>query len=146
MFCLSNFHRRKCSRTSAKPILLRIKPGQNQQPQNSRVAHACVALRDCQHGPDISTSLRLDALVEKAGLTRWPRITHNLRVSRQTELGRDNPTHVVSAIMGNTPAVAHRHYLQTSVDDLMKAAGQSAGKAAQNPALHGAELGDWFAN
>ena len=71
---------------------------------------------------------RLDALVEQAGLVRWPRITHNLRASRQTELERDNPTHVVCAIMGNTPAVAHRHYLQTSVDDLINAAGRSTKK------------------
>ena len=75
---------------------------------------------------------RLDVLVEKAGLSRWPRITHNLRASRQTELERNNPTHVVCTIMGNTPAVAHRHYLQTSEDDLLKAAGRSTEKAVQN--------------
>jgi len=84
---------------------------------------------------------RLDVLVERAGLTKWPRITHNLRASRQTELERNNPTHVVCAIMGNTPAVAHRHYLQTSEDDLLKAAGRSTEKAAQNPAQYGADLG-----
>jgi hypothetical protein len=43
--------------------------------------------------------------------------------------------------MGNTPAVAHRHYLQTSIDDLMKAAGQPAEKAAQNPAQYSADSG-----
>jgi integrase len=82
---------------------------------------------------------RLEVLVERAGITKWPRITHNLRASRQTELERDNPTHVVCAIMGNTPAVAHRHYLQTSEDDLLKAAGRqilkSDPKAVQNPVL-----------
>ena len=88
---------------------------------------------------------RLDILVERAGLTKWPRITHNLRASRQTELERNNPTHVVCAIMGNTPAVAHRHYLQINEDDLLKAAGRPtlAGeeKAVQNPVQHGAESG-----
>lgn len=88
---------------------------------------------------------RLEVLVERAGLTKWPRITHNLRASRQTELERDNPTHVVCAIMGNTPAVAHRHYLQTNVDDLMKAAGrptsEAGKKAVQNPVQYGADLG-----
>jgi integrase len=83
----------------------------------------------------------LEVLIERAGLTQWPRITHNLRASRQTELERNNPTHVVCAIMGNTPAVAHRHYLQTSVDDLLKAAGKDAEKAAQNPAQYTTELG-----
>lgn len=84
---------------------------------------------------------RLEVLIERAGLKLWPRITHNLRASRQTELERNNPTHVVCAIMGNTPSVAHRHYLQTNVDDLLKAAGWSIEKAAQNPAQYGAELG-----
>jgi integrase len=83
----------------------------------------------------------LEVLIERAGLTQWPRITHNLRASRQTELERNNPTHVVCAIMGNTPAVAHRHYLQTSVDDLLIAAGRVTEKAAQNPAQYAAESG-----
>jgi len=77
---------------------------------------------------------RLDVMVDRAGLTRWPRITHNLRASRQTELERENPTHVVCAIMGNTPAVAHRHYVQVTNDDLLKTVGSSTQKAAQNPA------------
>ena len=84
---------------------------------------------------------RLEVLIDRAGLTLWPRITHNLRASRETELERDNPTHVVCAIMGNTPAVAHRHYLQTNIDDLMKAAERSTEKAAQNPAQCGADSG-----
>jgi len=82
---------------------------------------------------------RLEVLIERAGLTPWPRITHNLRASRQTELERHNPTYVVCAIMGNTPAVAHRHYLQTNVDDLLRAAGRTLEKAAQNPAQYCAE-------
>jgi integrase len=88
---------------------------------------------------------RLEVLVERAGITKWPRITHNLRASRQTELERDNPTHVVCAIMGNTPGVAHRHYLQTSEDDLLKAAGRSVlttdPKVVRNPVQYGADLG-----
>jgi hypothetical protein len=83
---------------------------------------------------------RLEVLIERAVLKQWPRITHNLRASRQTELERNNPTHVVCAIMGNTPSVAHRHYLQTNVDDLLKAAGWSPEKAVQNPVQYGADL------
>ena len=77
---------------------------------------------------------RLGTLVERAGLVCWPRITHNLRSSRQTELERENPTHVVCAIMGNTPQVANRHYLQVTASDLQRAAGKAAQKAAQYPA------------
>ena len=77
---------------------------------------------------------RLNVLIERAGLTRWPRITHNLRASRQTELERNNPTHVVCAIMGNTPQVANRHYLQTTQEDLLRA----AGRVVQNPVQYSA--------
>lgn len=77
----------------------------------------------------------------KSRLSTRSRVTHYLRASRQTELERTNPTHVVCAIMGNTPAVAHRHYLQTSDDDLLRAAGRSAEKAAQNPAQYTTESG-----
>lgn len=64
---------------------------------------------------------QLAQFIEKAGLTRWPRITHNMRASRQTELERVNPTHVVCAMMGNTPRVAQRHYLLVTEDDLIRA-------------------------
>ena len=59
------------------------------------------------------------------------------RSSRQTELERENPTHVVCAIMGNTPQVANRHYLQVTESDLQRA----SPKATQNPTQHPAELG-----
>ncbi len=51
-------------------------------------------------------------LVRRAGLEPWPRIFRNLRASRQTELEERYPSHVVCGWMGNTEAVARRHYLQ----------------------------------
>lgn len=75
---------------------------------------------------------RLDVIREKAGLRKWPRITHNLRASRQSELVRENPVQVVCAIMGNTPAVAHRHYIQVSEADILKAAGKTVQNVVQN--------------
>lgn len=35
-------------------------------------------------------------LIRRAGLTPWPRLLHNLRASRETELAGEFPLHVVT--------------------------------------------------
>ncbi|MEO8495283.1 MAG: hypothetical protein ABI614_09445, partial [Planctomycetota bacterium] len=56
-------------------------------------------------------------IIQRAGVQEWPRPFQNLRSSRQTELEQRFPTHVVCAWMGNTPRVAHKHYLTLTEDD-----------------------------
>ncbi len=53
-------------------------------------------------------------IIRKAGLEPWPNLWRNCRASRQTELENSFPTHVVCAWLGNSPAVAHRHYLRVT--------------------------------
>lgn len=61
-------------------------------------------------------------VAQKAALVeRWPREFHNLRSSRQTELQREFPEHVVCAWMGNSEKVARDHYLQTTDEDFERA-------------------------
>lgn len=62
-----------------------------------------------------ATNLRtqFERIILRAGLTPWPRLWHNLRASRQTELTEVHPSHVVAAWLGNTEAVARKHYLMT---------------------------------
>ena len=60
-------------------------------------------------------------LVRRAGLTPWPRIFHNLRASRQTELTDSHPEHVVCTWIGNTQGVARRHYEMVTDDHFAKA-------------------------
>jgi len=67
-------------------------------------------------------------IITRAGLTAWPKLFHNLRSSRQTELAKVFPAHVVCAWMGNTQAVAQAHYLQVTDADFAS--------AAQNPAQY----------
>jgi len=64
---------------------------------------------------------QLTRIVKRAGLTPWPRITHNLRSSRQTELEETFPSHVVCRWIGNSPVVARKHYLQLTEDHFQKA-------------------------
>src|SRR5687767_6032844 len=59
---------------------------------------------------------QLHRIIRKAGLTPWPRLFHNLRATRQTELNEQFPAHVVCAWIGNTEKVAQNHYLQVTDD------------------------------
>ena len=67
-------------------------------------------------------------IIERAGLVAWPKLYHNLRATRATELVRDYPAHVVAAWLGHSVRIASEHYLQVTEDDYKK--------AAQNTAQH----------
>ena len=70
-------------------------------------------------------------IVRRAGLQPWPRLFHNLRASRETELVETYPVQVVTSWLGNTPAVAMRHYLMTT-DEHFEAAVRGETEAAQH--------------
>lgn len=65
----------------------------------------------------------------KARIAPWPKLWHALRASAQTDLSARFPAHVVAGWLGNTPAVALKHYLMTTDADFAKA----ASKATQIP-------------
>ncbi|HHH76270.1 MAG TPA: integrase [Phycisphaerae bacterium] len=73
------------------------------------------------------TNLRTQAcrIIRRAGLEPWPKLFQNLRSTRETELAEEYPVQVVCEWIGNSPAVAAKHYLQVT-DDHYK-------KAVQNP-------------
>ena len=54
------------------------------------------------------------AMVERAGLKVWAKLFQNLRSTRETELAEEYPVQVVCAWIGNSPAVAAKHYLQVT--------------------------------
>jgi hypothetical protein len=92
---------------------------------------------------DTGVNLRtqLGRIIRRAGLTPWPKLFHNLRATRETELAERYPIHVVCAWIGNSAVVAQKHYLQVTEDHFAEAtAGASEvatevkEKAAQNPA------------
>ncbi len=61
----------------------------------------------------VSQNLRTQLLriADRAGVTPWPKLWHNMRASRQTELAESYPIHVVCEWIGNSRAVAQEHYL-----------------------------------
>jgi len=83
-----------------------------------------------------------EKIVERAGLERWPRLFHNLRASRQTELSEDFPSHVVCAWLGNSEDIAREHYLKVTDSHFEKASGAlqkalQSGASQHRMASHG---------
>ena len=72
---------------------------------------------------------QLQRIIVKAKLEPWPKLFQNLRSTRETELAESFPIHVVCAWLGNTQAVARKHYLQVT-DEHFAAASDIA---VQNP-------------
>ena len=72
---------------------------------------------------DSNSNLRtqFQRILTKAGISSWPRLFHNLRASRETELMSHFPSHVVETWLGNTSKVAKDHYLQVTPDHIREA-------------------------
>ena len=94
---------------------------------------------------DSAVNLRttLNKIINRAGLSPWPKLWQNLRSTRETELVEKFPIHVVTAWIGNSPDVAMKHYLQVHEGHYEQAAGalhnpvHALQKAVQNPAESG---------
>ena len=84
---------------------------------------------------DKNLGTRFRKIIRRAGVDVWPKPFQNCRSSRQTELEQQFPTYVVCAWLGNTPTVAHKHYL-TVTDDHFTAAAKTGDKlGTQTPVL-----------
>ena len=72
---------------------------------------------------DAAVNLRTQLLriIKRTGLKPWPKLWQNLRSTRETELADQFPAHVASAWIGNSVAVATKHYLQVTDDHFSKA-------------------------
>ena len=91
---------------------------------------------------DSNTNLRtrLQKIIRRAGLKPWPKLWQNLRSTQETELAESWPIHVVCQWIGNSQAVAAKHYLQVT-DEHFRQAAKGAQIAAQNPAQQAQESG-----
>lgn len=77
---------------------------------------------------DSNANLRtmFNKIIKRAGLKAWAKLFHNLRASRQTELAAEHPAHVACAWLGNSEAIARKHYLTVREDDFERAAKSGA--------------------
>ena len=80
---------------------------------------------------DAAQNLRtqLNRIIRRAGLEPWPKLWQNLRSTRETELAKEFPIHVVCEWIGNSAAVAAKHYLQVTDADYEQAAQKAAQQA-----------------
>ena len=60
-------------------------------------------------------------IIQRAGLKPWPKLFQNLRSTRETELAESYSLHVVCAWIGNSQAVAKKHYLQVTDEHFERA-------------------------
>jgi integrase len=79
---------------------------------------------------DSNANLRtqLERIIRRAGLEPWLKLFQNLGSTRETELAERFPMHVICAWIGNTRAVAAKHYLQVTDQHYTRAL-----EALQNP-------------
>ena len=79
-----------------------------------------------------SLTTRFKKIIEKAGLTPWPKPWINLRASRDTELRESFPSHVVDAWIGHCEDIAKRHYLMVTDDHFAKATTETVRKPVRS--------------
>lgn len=90
-----------------------------------------------QSGKNADKNLRTKfmRLCRRAGVKPWPKPYHAMRASRETELCKEHPLHVVTSWIGNSAAIAAKHYLQVVEADFAKALGRDES---------GAKSGAWL--
>ncbi len=87
-------------------------------------------------GNPTNLGTQLTRIIIRAGLKPWPKLWQNLRSTRETELCETNPEHVVCSWIGNSQAVAKKHYLQVTAEHFQKASESSATEKALQKAMH----------
>ncbi len=88
----------------------------------TRYRHASVNLR--------TTFLKI---IHRAGEKPWPKLFHNLRASRATELCEAYPAHVVADWLGHSEAIAQEHYLSTTDAHFERAVAEPESKPENGP-------------
>jgi integrase len=77
--------------------------------------------------PGLNLRSSFGDFTRKAGIPVWHKPFQNCRSTRETELANDFPIHVVCEWLGNTEAVARKHYLQMTDEYFDRAVGQEGG-------------------
>jgi len=89
--------------------------------------------------PGVNLRTQLERIIARAGLKPWPKLFQNLRATRETELAEKFPIHVVCKWIGNSQAVAAKHYLQTTDEHFSEAAKPADASPVQIPVQSAAD-------
>ncbi len=123
-------HEGKASRVI--PIFPELRPHLEAAWEQAEPGTEYVITRYRDAGQNLRTAF--ERIIWKAGLAPWPKLFQNLRATRETELAESFPIHVVCEWIGNSAAIAAKHYLQVTDDHYQ----QASEKAAHNPAQYDA--------
>jgi hypothetical protein len=74
-------------------------------------AEGSVRCVDEYHSNVTNLRTQFNRILKKAGVEAWPRIFHNLRASRRTELQEALPDHAINKWLGQSSRVAEEHYI-----------------------------------
>ncbi len=87
-------------------------------------------------GLTVNLRTQIEKIINRAGLTPWPKLFHNLRATRETELALRLPIHIVCEWIGSSQAVVTKHYLQGTDEHFAEASKIAVGptKVAQKSA------------
>lgn len=88
-------------------------------------------------GSEAYLRTKMYRLLKKSGITPWPKLFHNMRASRETELLDSFPVKDVCSWIGNSQAIAMKHYAMRREDSFSRAAGIGLAE----PKLAHAEIG-----
>jgi hypothetical protein len=85
------------------------------------------------------TNLRkgFTVMIQRAGVTQWPKLWQNLRASGATDFAKSLPSHVAAAICGHTEQIAQEHYWTITDGDLDTAMDKLSPKLAQSHVSEG---------
>jgi integrase len=123
------------------PIFAELRPFLQDAFEQAEPGAEYVLERCLKH--DLDLRWEMTKIVRKAGLKPWPRLFHNLRATRQTELVDFYPAHCVSKWLGNSIEIAERHYLKETAAHVERAATEGAAYALHSGAgLSGMERKD----
>ena len=117
-----------------QPLLLRVRPPGNGQ-RSIGSSHDSKDRDDNDIHQEMKPIHLASRVIHRAGLTPWPRLFHNLRSTRQTELAEKFPSHVVCDWLGNSEDIARKHYLQITDEHFQRAMEPAASGRPSNPTV-----------
>ncbi|MBD3675155.1 MAG: site-specific integrase [Planctomycetaceae bacterium] len=101
------------------PIFPEIRPYLDEVWEQAEDEAEYVITRYRERNSNLRTQLK--RIIKKAGLKPWPKLFHNLRSTRETELAEQFPMHTVCSWIGNSQLIAAKHYLQVTEDHFQEA-------------------------
>lgn len=90
---------------------------------------------------NVNLRTQFERIIKRARVESWPRLFQNLRASRETELAKQFPLHVVCYWIGNSAPVVQKHYLQVTEEDFQAALQPGAESGAKSGASTGSKEG-----